>query len=81
MTEIPFRITLLTLEAVVTPSGLEAERGQPVGITCRGVLKAVLMPAPRKAKRPLGEIFDSLRGSLVLPSGETIKSLIEEGRR
>jgi prevent-host-death family protein len=59
----------------------EAERGQPVGITCRGVLKAVLMPAPHKAKRPLGEIFDSLRGSMRLPSGETVKSLIEEGRR
>jgi len=59
----------------------EAGNGQPVGITCRGVLKAVLMPAPRKAKRPLGEIFHSLRGSMVLPSGENIKSLIEEGRR
>ena len=59
----------------------EAERGQPVGITCRGVLKAVLMPAPRKAKRPLGEIFDSLRGSMWLPNGETLKSLIAQGRR
>lgn len=59
----------------------EAERGQPVGITCRGVLKAVLMPAPRKAKRPLADIFVSLRGSMKLPEGVTIKSLIEEGRR
>jgi prevent-host-death family protein len=59
----------------------EAERGQPVGITCRGVLKAVLMPAPRKAKRPLTEVFASLRGSVALPKGVTIKSLIEEGRR
>jgi prevent-host-death family protein len=59
----------------------EAERGQTVGITCRGVLKAVLVPAPRKAKRPLKEIFASLRGSMALPKGVTIKSLIEEGRR
>lgn len=59
----------------------EAERGQPVGITCRGVLKAVLMSPPRKAKRPLADIVDSLRGSMRLPSGETVKSLIEEGRR
>ena len=59
----------------------EAERGQPVGITCRGVLKAVLMPAPRKAKRPLADIFDSLRGSMRLPNGETLKSLIAQGRR
>ena len=59
----------------------EAERGQPVGITCRGVLKAVLMPAPRKTKRPLTEVFASLRGSVALPKGVTIKSLIEERRR
>jgi len=59
----------------------EAEHGQPVGITSRGVLKAVLMPAPHKAKRPLDEIFAALRGSMALPKGVTIKSLIEEGRR
>jgi len=59
----------------------EAERGQTVGITRRGVLKAVLMPAPRKAKRPLADIFASLRGSVDLPRDVPVKSLIEEGRR
>ncbi|MGH9604751.1 MAG: type II toxin-antitoxin system Phd/YefM family antitoxin [Terracidiphilus sp.] len=63
----------------------EAQRGQAVGITCRGVLKAVLMPAPRTAKRPLADLFASLRGSIALPEGAAAKnwakSLIEEGRR
>ena len=59
----------------------EAEAGQPIGITCRGVLKAVLMPAPGKATRPLDQIFAGLRGSIKLPKGITAKSLIEEGRR
>jgi prevent-host-death family protein len=59
----------------------EAERGQAVGITRHGVLKAVLMPAPREAKRPLAAVFASLRGSMRLPKGVTAKSLIEEGRR
>ena len=48
----------------------EAERGQPVGITCRGVLKAVLMPAPGRGKRPLADIFDSLRGSIDCPAAK-----------
>ncbi|HEX8712965.1 MAG TPA: type II toxin-antitoxin system prevent-host-death family antitoxin [Terracidiphilus sp.] len=59
----------------------EAGRGHPVGITCRGVLKAVLIPAPGKPKRPLEDIFASLRGSISLPRGLTLKDLIKEGRR
>lgn len=59
----------------------EAGRGQPVGITCRGVLKAVLIPAPCKPKRPLAEVFGSLQGSMELPKGLSVKDLIEEGRR
>jgi prevent-host-death family protein len=59
----------------------EAQRGLVVGITCRGELKAVLVPAPRKAKRPLADLFATLRGSISLPEGATSKSLIEEGRR
>jgi prevent-host-death family protein len=58
-----------------------AERGQAVGITRRGVLKAVLVPAPRQPKRTLDDVFRSLRGSLAMPKGVTPKSLIEEGRR
>jgi prevent-host-death family protein len=59
----------------------EAERGQAVGITRRGVLKAVLMPAPHQPKRPLSAVFASLRGSMAMPKGVTAKSLIQEGRR
>jgi prevent-host-death family protein len=59
----------------------EAERGQVVGITRHGVLKAVLIPAPRQPKRPLASVFASMRGSMRLPKGVSAKSLIEEGRR
>lgn len=59
----------------------EAEKGQVVGITRHGVLKAVLVPAPRQPSRPLSAVFASLRGSIRIPKGVTIKSLIEEGRR
>ena len=58
-----------------------AERGESVGITRRGVLKAILIPAPRQPKRALADVFASLRGSLAMPKGVTAKSLIEEGRR
>jgi len=58
-----------------------AGRGEPVGITCRGILKAVLMPAPGKPQRPLKEVFASLRGSVCHPRGLKLKELIEEGRR
>ena len=59
----------------------EAGRGQPVGITCHGVLKAVLIPAPHKPQRPLAEVFASLKGSIKLPGGMSAKELIENGRR
>ena len=59
----------------------DVQRGLVVGITCRGELKAVLAPAPRKAKRPLTDLFATLRGSMTLPEGATPKKLIEEGRR
>jgi prevent-host-death family protein len=59
----------------------EVGRGQPVGITRRGVLRAVLIPAPGSPKRPLAEVFASLRGSMELPKSLRIKDLVEEGRR
>lgn len=59
----------------------KAGRGEPVGITCRGVLKAVLVPAPNKPQRPLQEVMASLRGSIRAPKGIPLKALIEEGRR
>ena len=59
----------------------QAGRGEPIGITCHGELKAVLMPAPEKPQRPLEEIFGSLRDSIKLPRRLSAKDLIEEGRR
>lgn len=59
----------------------KAGRGQSVGITRRGVLTAVLVPAPGKPSRSLAEVLGSLRGSLKLPDGVESKELIEEGRR
>jgi prevent-host-death family protein len=59
----------------------EAGRGQSVGITRRGVLRAVLVPAPGNPKRPLADVFASLRGSIELPKYLKTKDLIEEGRR
>jgi len=59
----------------------EAGRGQRIGITRHGVLKAVLVPAPQTPRRSLDEIFASLRGRLKLAPGETVKDLIQEGRR
>ncbi len=59
----------------------EAARGQTVGISRRGTLTAILAPAPRAPQRPLDEVFTSLRGSLSLGRGVTMKDLIEDGRR
>lgn len=59
----------------------KAGQGHAVGITRRGVLTAVLVPAPNKPGRSLADVLTSLRGSFRLPDGVKIKDLIEEGRR
>jgi prevent-host-death family protein len=60
-----------------------ASEGEQIGITRRGKLAAVIVPAP--VATGLAEAFagiDRIRRNLKpLPAGMTIKDLIEEGRR
>lgn len=62
-----------------------ASAGERIGITRRGKLAAVLVPAPTEADVDLKEVFDRIdqirRSAKPLPKGMTIKDLIEEGRR
>ena len=58
-----------------------ASRGQRIGITRRGKLAALLVPARSEAS--LDEIFrdmEEIRKRTQLPEGVTVKDLIEEGR-
>lgn len=61
-----------------------ASRGEKIGITRRGKLAAMVVPAEQN-QTDLTEIFaamDRIRARVKkLPKGVTIKSLIEEGRR
>jgi prevent-host-death family protein len=60
-----------------------ASEGERIGITRRGKLAAVLVPAGKEVD--LKEVFDDIerirRRTKPLPKGTTIKDLIEEGRR
>jgi prevent-host-death family protein len=60
-----------------------AGEGEQIGITRRGKLAAMLVPA--RSDVTLGEIFADIerirRRAKPLPKGMTIKDLIEEGRR
>jgi prevent-host-death family protein len=60
-----------------------ASEGEQIGITKRGKLAAMIVPA-RPGKNP-AEVFahiEEIRGrAKPLPQGVTIKDLIEEGRR
>ena len=58
-----------------------ATQGEEIGITRRGKLAAVIVPA--RPKVSLQEIFDdieSIRKRSKLPRGVTVDELIEEGR-
>jgi prevent-host-death family protein len=58
-----------------------AGKGERIGITRRGQLTAVIVPA--QSKRSLEESFEvieKVRKKVRLPKGVTIKSMIEEGR-
>jgi prevent-host-death family protein len=61
-----------------------AGEGEQIGITRRGKLAAMLVPA-REDKLSLKEVFADIerirKRSKPLPKGMTIKDLIEEGRR
>ena len=61
-----------------------AGEGEQIGITRRGKLAAMLVPA-REDKGSLKEVFADIerirKRAKPLPKGMTIKDLIEEGRR
>jgi prevent-host-death family protein len=61
-----------------------AGEGEQIGITRRGKLAAMLVPA-REDKVSLKDVFADIerirKRSKPLPKGMTIKDLIEEGRR
>jgi prevent-host-death family protein len=60
-----------------------ASAGERIGITRRGKLAAVLVPA--RADADLKEVFARIeqirKNAKPLPKGMTVKDLIEEGRR
>jgi prevent-host-death family protein len=59
-----------------------AAEGERIGITRRGKLTAIVVPA--RPETSLQEIFDDMeriRRRAKLPKGVTVKDLIEEGRR
>ena len=62
-----------------------AGEGEQIGITRRGRLAAMLVPAREDKKVNLKEIFADIerirKRAKPLPKGMTIKDLIEEGRR
>jgi prevent-host-death family protein len=58
-----------------------ASEGERIGITRRGKLAAVIVPAP--AENSLKDVFDDIekiRKSARRPKGFRVKDLIEEGR-
>jgi len=58
-----------------------ASEGERIGITRRGKLTAVIVPAP--AENSLKDVFDDIekiRKSARRPKGFRVKGLIEEGR-
>jgi prevent-host-death family protein len=62
-----------------------AGEGEQIGITRRGKLAAMLVPAREEKKVNLKEVFADIerirKRSRPLPKGMTIKDLIEAGRR
>jgi prevent-host-death family protein len=62
-----------------------AGEGEQIGITRRGKLAAMLVPARKVKEGSLKEVFADIerirRRAKALPKGMTIKDLIEEGRR
>lgn len=58
------------------------EAGETITITNHGRAVARLVPADDQAERPISETLDSLRSKrIALAPGETIRELIEAGRR
>ncbi len=60
-----------------------ANEGERIGITRRGKLAAIIVPAREDVslKEAFGQIDQIRMRAKTLPKGTTIKDLIEEGRR
>jgi prevent-host-death family protein len=59
-----------------------AEEGERIGITRRGKLAAVLVPAVTKDNlKQVFENVEKIRKKAKLPSGVSVDDLIDEGRR
>lgn len=59
-----------------------ASEGEQIGITRRGKLAALIVPArPEMSLREVFRDIENIRRRVKLPKGTTIKELIEEGRR
>ena len=58
-----------------------ASQGQKIGITRRGRLTALIVPArPEVSVREIFEDIEQVRKRAKLPRGTAVKDLIEEGR-
>jgi len=59
-----------------------AASGERIGITRRGRLAALVVPAhPETSLKAVFEDIERIRKRAKLPKGVTVKDLIEEGRR
>lgn len=59
-----------------------AASGERIGITRRGKLAAIVVPAhPETSVREIFEDIERIRKRAKLPKGLKVKDLIEEGRR
>jgi len=60
-----------------------ASRGERIGITRRGKLAALIVPARKETdlKQVFADIEQIRKRAKPLPKGMTVKDLIEEGRR
>jgi prevent-host-death family protein len=59
-----------------------AEKGERIGITRRGKLTAFIVPVqPERSLRESFAELEKIRKKVRMPSGITVKSMIEEGRR
>ncbi len=58
-----------------------AAQGEKIGITRRGKLAAIIVPArPPVSLKEIFEDIERIRKRAKLPKGVTVKELIEEGR-
>ena len=59
----------------------QAAQGEEIGITRRGKLAVVIVPArPKVSLREIFDDIDGIRKRAKVPSGVSVSDLIEEGR-